>query len=67
VVERITQRSTGRQKQARFLPVVKLLVTERFRFKSYSFFVFAACELNVIRLYHFNFSIYLNCTVVFLQ
>jgi hypothetical protein len=46
VVGRITQRSTGRQKQARFLPVGKLLVKERYRFKSYSFFAFAACELS---------------------
>jgi hypothetical protein len=49
--ERITQRSTGRQKQARFVPVGKLLAKERYRFKSYSFFAFAACELSVIRLY----------------
>jgi restriction endonuclease Mrr len=44
---RITQRSTGRQKQAHFLTVGKLLVKGRYRFKSYSFFAFAACELNV--------------------
>jgi len=43
---RITQRSTGRQKQARFLPVGKLLVKERYRFKRNSFFAFAACELG---------------------
>jgi hypothetical protein len=43
---RITQRSTGRQKQARFLPVGKLLVKGRYRFKSYPFFAFAACELS---------------------
>jgi len=42
----ITQRSTGRQKQARFLPVVKLLVKGRYRFKRNSFFAFAACELS---------------------
>jgi len=29
-----------------FLPVGKLLVKERYRFKSYSFFAFAACELE---------------------
>jgi len=50
VAGRITQRSTGRQMQARFLPVGKLLVKGRYHFKSYSFFAFAACELNVIRL-----------------
>jgi len=48
---RITQRSTGRQKQARFLPVGKLLVKGRYRFKSYSFFAFAACELGRYSLY----------------
>ncbi len=48
---RITQRSTGRQKRARFFTVGKLLVKGRYCFKSYSFFAFAACELNVIRLY----------------
>jgi len=46
VAGRITQHSTGRQKKARFLPVGKLLVKGRYRFKSYSFFAFAACELN---------------------
>jgi hypothetical protein len=46
VAGRITQRSTGRQKQARFLPVGKLLVKERYRFKRNSFFAFAACELS---------------------
>jgi hypothetical protein len=46
VAGRITQRSTGRQKQARFLPVGKLLVKERYRFKRNSFFAFAACELG---------------------
>jgi hypothetical protein len=54
---RITQRSTGRQKQAHFLPVGKLLVKERYRFKRNSFFAFAACELNVIRL---NYICYTN-------
>jgi hypothetical protein len=54
---RITQRSTGRQKQARFLPIGKLLVKGRYRFKSNSFFAFAACELsryppNFVRLGH---------------
>ena len=43
---RITQRSTGRQKQAHFLPVDKLLPKERSHFKSNSFFAFAACELS---------------------
>ena len=42
----MTQRSTGRQKQARFLPVGKLLVKERSHFKRNSFFAFAACELS---------------------
>jgi hypothetical protein len=46
VFGRITQRSTGRQKQSRFLPVGKLLVKERSHFKRYSFFAFAACELS---------------------
>jgi hypothetical protein len=45
VAGRITQRSTGRQKQARFLPVGKLLAKERSHFKRNSFFAFAACEL----------------------
>jgi len=44
---RITQRYTGRQKQARFLPVGKLSAKKRYRFKSYSFFAFTACELSV--------------------
>jgi hypothetical protein len=48
VAGRITQRSTGRQKQAHFLPVGKLLVKGRTHFKINSFFAFAACELNVI-------------------
>jgi len=46
----ITHRSTGRQKQARFLPLGKLLAKERHHFKRKTFFAFAACELNVIRL-----------------
>jgi len=46
VVGRITQRSTGRQKQARFLSVGKLLVKECYHFKRKSFFAFAACELS---------------------
>jgi len=46
----ITQRSTGRQKQARFVPGGKLLPKENSHFKSYSFFAFAACELNVISI-----------------
>jgi hypothetical protein len=46
VAGRITQRSTGRQKQARFLPVGKLLVKGRTHFKINSFFAFAACELS---------------------
>jgi len=46
VAGRITQRSTGLQKQARFLPVGKLLVKERYRFKRNSFFAFAACEIG---------------------
>jgi len=46
VAGRITQRSTGCQKQARFLPVGKLLVKERYRFKRNSFFAFAACEIG---------------------
>jgi hypothetical protein len=44
----ITHRSTGRQKQARFLPLGKLLAKERHHFKRKTFFAFAACELNVI-------------------
>jgi hypothetical protein len=48
--QRITQRSTGRQKQSRFLPFGKLLAKERSHFKRNSFFAFAACELSVIRL-----------------
>jgi len=51
VAGRITQRSTGRQKQARFLPVGKLFVKGRYRFKSYSFFAFAACELGRYSFY----------------
>jgi len=50
VARRITQHSTGRQKQARFLPVGKLLVKERYRFKRNSFFAFAACELSRYRV-----------------
>jgi len=46
--KRITQRSTGRQKQCRFLPVGILSVKERYRLKRKSFFAFAACELSVI-------------------
>jgi hypothetical protein len=46
VVGRITQPSTGRQKQSRFLPVGKLLAKERSHFKRNSFFAFAACELS---------------------
>jgi hypothetical protein len=46
VVGRITQRSTGRQKQARFWPIGKLLAKERSHFKINSFFAFAACELS---------------------
>jgi len=44
-VGRITHRSTGRQKQARFLPIGKLLAKERSHFKINFFFAFAACEL----------------------
>jgi hypothetical protein len=46
VAGRITQRSTGRQKQAHFLKVGKLLVKGRTHFKINSFFAFAACELS---------------------
>jgi hypothetical protein len=46
VAGRITQRSTGRQKQAHFLPVGKILVKGRTHFKINSFFAFAACELS---------------------
>jgi hypothetical protein len=46
VAGRITQRSTGRQKQAHFLPVGKLLLKGRTHFKINSFFAFAACELS---------------------
>jgi hypothetical protein len=46
VVGRITQRSTGRQKQAHFLLVGKLLAKEGSHFKRNSFFAFAACELS---------------------
>ena len=46
--KRITHHSTVRQKQARILPVGKLLVTERYHFKRNSFFAFAACELSVM-------------------
>jgi len=46
VFGRITQRSTGRQKQARFLPVGKFLVKVLAHFKRKSFFAFAACELS---------------------
>jgi len=42
----ITHRSTGRQKQARFLPVGKLLAKEHHHFKINSFFAFAAFELS---------------------
>jgi hypothetical protein len=44
----ITQRSTGRQKQLRFLPIGNLLDKERSHFKRKSFFAFAACELSVM-------------------
>jgi len=64
VVGRITQRSTGCQKQERFLPVAKLLVKERYRFKRNSFFAFAACELNVI---HNNFVCSILCSINPLQ
>ena len=46
--KRITNRTTVSQKQAHFIPVVKLLVTERYHSKSYFFFAFAGSELNVI-------------------
>jgi hypothetical protein len=46
VVGRITQRSTGRQKQARFLPIGNLLAKERYHSKRNFFFAFAACELS---------------------
>jgi hypothetical protein len=52
VAGRITQRSTGRQKQAHFLPVGKLLVKGRTHFKIKSFFAFAACELSRSPLVH---------------
>ncbi|KPA15476.1 hypothetical protein MHK_004316, partial [Candidatus Magnetomorum sp. HK-1] len=41
---RITQRSTGRQKQVRFLPVGKLLVKGGSYSTRKSFFAFAACK-----------------------
>ena len=59
---RITQRSTGRQKRARFLPVCKLLVKERYRFKSYSFFAFAACELS-----RYAFESYKNKRIIIIN
>ena len=43
---RITHRSTRRQKQARFLPIGKLLAKLRYHSKRNSFFAFAACELS---------------------
>ena len=55
----ITQRSTGHQKQALFLPIGKLSVKERYHFKINSFFAFAACELNV-RRYKMKNSNYLK-------
>jgi hypothetical protein len=62
VAGRITQRSTGRQKQARFLPVGKLLVKERYRFKRNSFFAFAACELGRYSFYFVIKFFYLKCS-----
>jgi len=50
VVGRITQRFTGRQKQARFLPIGKLLVTERVYPKEIPFLLLPPVSLVVIRL-----------------
>jgi len=51
VVGRITQHSTGRQKQARFLPIGKLLVKERYHPKEIPFSLLPPVSLVVIRLY----------------
>jgi len=56
VTGQITQRSTGRQKQARFLPVGKLLAKERSHFKRNSFFAFAACELSRYSLNYIQYN-----------
>jgi hypothetical protein len=57
VVGRITQRSTGRQKQAHFLIIDKFLVKRTLSAKRKSFFTFAACELSrwVQKLFITNF------------
>ena len=47
VVGRITQRSTGRQKQARFLPIGKLLVKERYHPKEIPFLLLPPVSLVV--------------------
>jgi len=44
----ITQRSTGRQKQARFLPIGKLLVKERYHPKENPFSLLPPVSLVVI-------------------
>ena len=46
---RITQHSTGRQKQARFLPIGKLLVKERYHPKENPFSLLPPVSLVVIR------------------
>ena len=46
----ITQRSIGRQKPGRFLTIGKFIGYQGPYFKRKSFFAFAACEFNVIRL-----------------
>ena len=63
---RITQRSTGRQKQPRFLAVGNFLVKEHYHFIRKSFFAFAACELIVICLKKTYDSIYRTDDIYFL-
>jgi len=48
VVGQIAQRSTGRQKQARFLPIGKLLVKERYHPKEIPFLLLRPVSLVVI-------------------
>jgi len=53
VAGRITQRSTGRQKQARFLPVGKLLVKERYHPKEIPFLLLPPVSLALFAVISF--------------
>jgi len=55
-VRRITQRSTGRQKQWRFLPVGNLLVKERYDFKRNSFLLLPPVSLVLYARFHQEFQ-----------